>query len=156
MVFPQPIASHLTNTVYNQALKGNFDVNVQMAINEEVYTNGLTSVQIAGLKQAIQNNDPSNAKAQKVIKDAADKALADNDVQQGVWQPSATDLKDSFTRVSSSTTKTNFVNVNEMLNSSTDKIIMLMPDGAAKTSTLNLLQSIGKALAKAQKYYLSN
>ena len=138
------------NIVYNRALRGNFDVNLQVALNEEIYTNGLTSEQSEALKEAIQNNDASNPTAQKIIKESSKKTLEDNDIQQGTWHPSSSDLVDSFTRVSSSTPKKAFVNVNEMMNSAQEKIVLLMPNGSDKESTLSLMKAISAALQKDQ------
>lgn len=143
----------LNSNVYNGGLKGDFQVNLQLALNDA--TANMSQDDITAIQDAIQNmNDPGippniKAIAQQILNQAISQTQQDNNLPVG-FQPSADDMKDIFNTIASNPVTTGFVQTRQLLNTTINQIQILMPDGPNKTQTLQLLEAISAAIIKAQ------
>lgn len=145
----------LNNEMYNAALNGGFQVNLQMNLDDYSSSNHLTDQQIASLKVAIQ--DPNNPGLSPDIKAMAQaimaKTISDTKTDSNLpvnWQPSAEQMKNVFADISNNMVTTSLVQIQEMLRTATTQVSLLMPDGPAKQHTMDLLMTISRAIVEAR------
>lgn len=145
----------LNNAMYNGALKGSFQVNLKLNLDEYAGQNNLNATELAALKKAIENiKDPSIPSALKAIaQQIINKTISETKVQNQLpvnWQPSAEQMKNAFKDISSNLATTSLVQAREMLNTSMAQLQLLMPNGPGKQKTIDLLMTISKAIVEAQ------
>lgn len=143
----------LNSELYNSVLKSQFEVNLQVILNDYSSYHNVSSEDVALIKKAIEN---PNAKVPDNIKAAAqeilNKAIQDTKVQNNLpidWQPS--DLSNIFSNIANNKTTLAFINGREMINNTIKTLNLIMPDGPQKVRTLDLLQSVSAAIILMQK-----
>lgn len=150
---PSGWSPQLNSSIYNGVLYGNFQVNLQVEFNKSA--SNLSEVEIEQLKNAIQNIDVASIppKIKELAQYIIEAASTQTKLQNGLpilWKPDAGLMNGIFKDIASSPITTAFVQANEMMNSLSHELILIVPESVTQSVTMDMLTAITQAIIKAQ------